>query len=153
MDLTFETYTPKYASDFENLNLEWLEEYFVVEEYDKKVLSRPEEYIIDKGGHILFALMDGSVAGTVALLKINDNTFELTKMAVAKGNRGKRIGQRLMEHCIAFARANHIEVLILYSSTKLTNAIHIYRKYGFKEVALEKGNPYHRSDIKMELAL
>ena len=35
----------------------------------------------------------------------------------------------------------------------LENAIHPYRKYGFKELALEKDNPYKRANIKMLLEL
>ena len=43
--------------------------------------------------------------------------------------------------------------IILYSSTKLETALHIYKKLGFKEVSLENNNFYLRSDIKMELTL
>ena len=42
--------------------------------------------------------------------------------------------------------------LFLYSNTKLVNAIHLYKKYGFNEVPL--GNSaYKRSNIKMEILL
>ena len=42
---------------------------------------------------------------------------------------------------------------MLYSSTKLTPAINLYRKVGFKEVELEKDSHYERSNIKMILEL
>ena len=42
--------------------------------------------------------------------------------------------------------------LILYSNTKLHPAIHLYKKYGFKEVPL--ANPESkRANIKMEINL
>jgi hypothetical protein len=58
-----------------------------------------------------------------------------------------------MQHCIDFAKSNHFKGLMLYSNTKLENAIYIYKKYGFVEVPLEPNSPYVRSDIKMELEL
>ena len=42
--------------------------------------------------------------------------------------------------------------LALYSNTKLEPAIHLYKKYGFREVLLDNSE-YERSNIKMELAI
>ncbi len=141
----------KYASAFYDLNIEWLETYFYVEDFDKEVLSKPEKYIIKPGGHIFFVIEDDLVLGTVALMKAEDGVFELTKMAVLPNQRGKRIGQKLMQHCIDIANENNFEKLMLYSNTILENAIYIYRKYGFIEIPVETDSPYDRSNIKMEL--
>lgn len=144
-------YNARYAKDFEKLNLEWLETYFYVEPYDSEVLSKPEKYIISKGGYIFFALEGKEVLGTVALMQTESKgVFELTKMAVSPSVRGKGVGQELMEYCIAFAKAQRFKNLILYSNTLLENAIHIYRKYGFVEIPLEADSSYERSNIKME---
>lgn len=151
--LNITNYKEAYASAFQDLNIEWLESYFYVEDYDREVLSRPRKHIIDAGGHIFFAIENDLVLGTVALLKRDHGAFELTKMAVLPNQRGKKIGQRLMQHCIDFAKQEQFQRLFLYSHTKLENAIYIYRKYGFEEVALEQPNPYKRSDIKMEYPL
>jgi N-acetylglutamate synthase-like GNAT family acetyltransferase len=98
--------------------------------------------------------MDGDlVVGTVALMPYSEGVFELTKMAVLTNQRGKKIGQQLMQYCIDFSKEQKFEKLILYSNTKLENAIYIYRKYGFIELELEPDSPYVRSNIKMELAL
>ena len=91
--------------------------------------------------------------GCVALLRIEDDLFELTKMAVSPATRGKGIGQKLMQHCIAFAKSQNWKGLLLYSNRILENAIHIYRKYGFKEIPVEPDSPYERSNIKMYLTL
>ena len=79
--------------------------------------------------------------------------LELSKMAVSPEKRGLKIGQKLMQHCINFAKQRKLKGLLLYSNTKLENAIYIYRKYGFRELALEPNSPYKRSNIKMELKL
>jgi ribosomal protein S18 acetylase RimI-like enzyme len=93
------------------------------------------------------------VLGTVTLLKHDQNVYELTKMAVPAKHQGKQIGQQLLTHCIEFGRKNGFKKIILYSHTKLENAIYIYKKYGFREIELETDNPYDRSDIKMQLLL
>ena len=134
------------------LNYEWLEKYFRVEEGDKAALNNPKEQIIDKGGFIFFARKENEILGTVALIRKSDAVFELGKMAVSSHVRGEGIGTRLLEHCIRFARQQGIEKLILYSNTRLKSAIHLYQKYGFRKIALEKGL-YERANIKMELDL
>lgn len=144
----------KYATDFYKLNVEWLKTYFYVEPFDEDVLSKPEQYILNEGGHIFFAKLDGAIVGTVALMPTSDpQVFELTKMAVSPNHRGHKIGQKLMQHSIDFSKSLHLDNLMLYSNTTLKNAIHIYKKYGFIEVELEKNTPYQRSDIKMVLEL
>ena len=74
-------------------------------------------------------------------------------MAVTPQEQGKKIGQKLMEHTLEFAKEQGWKTLILYSNRKLENAIYIYKKYGFEEIPLEDNSPYGRGDIKMKLEL
>jgi len=147
------SYQAQYAKDFYELNIEWLETFFYVEDFDREVLSNPDSYILKPGGHIFFAVEGGIILGTVALLKRGKGEFELTKMAVLPNQRGNKIGQQLMQHCIDFAKENQFKKLFLYSNTILENAIYIYRKYGFVEIPVEAGNPYERANIKMEFLI
>lgn len=143
----------KHAQVFKKLNLNWLERYFYVEEKDKKLLENCQESIIDIGGYIFLAEAETKVVGCFSLIPFGERTFELGKMAVAPEYQGHRIGQRLLSFAIGFAREKRWDAIVLYSSTKLDAALHVYRKYGFKEVPLEKNLPYQRSDIKMKLTL
>ncbi|MEZ4857977.1 MAG: GNAT family N-acetyltransferase [Flavobacteriaceae bacterium] len=152
MKIEIVSFQPKYAQAFYDLNIEWLETHFYVEDYDREVLHKPQQYILDRGGHIFFALENTTVLGTVALMPHNKDFFELTKMAVTPKARGNTIGQQLMQSCIDFAKENKFH-LMLYSNTKLENAIYIYRKYGFVEIPVEANSPYKRSNIKMVLTL
>ena len=147
------SYDSAYAEDFKNLNIEWLEKYFWVEPHDEEVLGKPEKYIIEPGGNIFFVKENEEIIGTVALMKIEEGVFELTKMAVTPKAQGKRIGQKLMEHTLQFAKKQGWKTLIIYSNRKLENAIYIYKKYGFIEIPIEESNPYARGDIKMKLEL
>ncbi len=147
------SYEAQYAEDFKQLNIEWLEKFFWVEPHDEEVLGNPEKYIIAPGGNIFFVRENEKIIGTVALMKIEDGIFELTKMAVIPAAQGRNIGQKLMEHTLDFARRKGWKKLIIYSNRKFENAIYIYKKFGFKEIPIEEDNPYVRGDIKMELPL
>ena len=131
------------------LNYEWLQKYFTVEPNDVVSLADPQKEIIEKGGCIFYASYNEEIVGVVALLKIEDDTYELAKMAVAEKYQGLKVGKILMEHCIEFSKINGIKKLVLYSNRSLGPAIHIYEKYGFYEIPLEPGH-YERANIKME---
>lgn len=153
-EIHIENYKNEYKNHFYDLNIEWLKTFFYVEPYDEEVLSNPDTYIIDKGGYIFFAMLDNEVVGTVALMPMKQkNVLELTKMAVSPKHRGYKIGQQLLKKCIDFSKEIKLDTLILYSNTKLENAIYIYKKHGFIEIPVENNSPYKRSDIKMELKI
>lgn len=141
----------KYANDFAELNYEWIREFHDIEEHDREQLDNPKDYVLKNGGQILIAKIGEEAVGTVALIHINNETFELAKMAVTSRYRGFSIGKKLMEACIEFARKNGIKRLILESNTKLIPAIKLYRKYGFVEIPLDPNTPYERANIRMEL--
>ncbi|MFH6604100.1 GNAT family N-acetyltransferase [Maribacter algicola] len=153
MDIKIIPFEPKYAGRFKDLNQAWLEKFFFVEPKDVLLLRDCENSIIDKGGYIFFAEHEKSIIGCFSFIKIENDVFELGKMAVDENYQGMKIGQHLLTFAIDFAKKGGWKKIILYSSTKLDAALHIYRKYGFTEIPLEKENPYVRSDIKMELLL
>lgn len=121
-----------------------------MEPVDVEVVTQPEQLIIDHGGAILFAALNEEVVGTVALKKVNDDEYELCKMAVSERARGNHIGLFLGEEALKKARSMNAKRVILYSNRTFNNsiAINLYYRLGFKEISLEKGS-YDRSDIKM----
>ncbi len=153
MKIEIISFKPEFANDFKELNIAWLKKYFWVEPHDEEVLGKPQKYILDPGGNIFFIKDGDKIIGTVALMKMEDGVFELTKMAVTPQYQGQQLGQKLMEHTIQYARDQGWKKLIIYSNRKLENAIYIYKKYGFVEIPIEQNNPYARGDIKMQLAL
>lgn len=147
--VTIIPFTTDLTEPIKTLNIEWLKKYFIIEPKDEKVLSNPQEEIIDKGGMIFYAKYNGEIVGTISLIKVTDTVFELSKMAVTDGVQGLGIGRKLLQHCVDIAQARTIEKIILYSNKGLKPAIHLYEKFGFKEVFLE-GGIYERANIKME---
>lgn len=142
----------EYKEAIKELNLEWLQKYFKVEPKDKLVLENPIDEIINKGGKIYYAKLNDKIIGTVSLIKIDNATFELSKMAVTENIQGLGIGRKLIDHCISEAKKYDIQNIILYSNRKLKPAIHLYESYGFYEIPVEAGT-YERADIKMKLDL
>ena len=140
-------YEEQYAKHFYDLNVEWLKKYFYVEPYDEKVLSNPKEYVLDPGGFIFFAKYNNEIVGVVSL--INQKTFfELSKMAVSPKYQGLKIGQKLMNFSLDFAKKQNWKSITLYSHRSLVPAINLYRKIGFIEIPVEENSHYERSDIK-----
>ena len=147
-------YQERYKTAFKSLNQWWIEEYFVMEEMDHKALDHPKEYILDKGGHILFALMDKKPVGVCALIPttVKEYDFELAKMGVSKDAHGKGIGYMVGKAIVEKAKASGAKKIHLESNTILEPAIKLYKKLGFKEI-VGLPSPYNRCNIQMELLL
>jgi GNAT superfamily N-acetyltransferase len=145
-------YDASHQEAFRALNEAWISRYFRIEPRDLVALTAPQQEILDKGGDVVVAVLGGEVVGVCALLRLDDQTFELAKMAVAEHARGHGIGFLVGQAAVDRARAAGASRLILESNTVLTPAIALYRKLGFTEFT---GVPseYDRCNIHMELDL
>ena len=101
------------------LNEEWLKKYFKVEETDHIQLYDPKKEILDKGGKIFFVKYKDQIVGTVSLMKINKETYELSKMAVKEKFQGKGIGKLLIEYSIKAAKESGMKKLIFVLKYKI----------------------------------
>lgn len=142
----------KYKKDFKRLSYEWLEKYVSVEPEDLRIINNPKEVIINNGGYIFLAKYEEEIVGTVALIHIDESTFELAKLAVTAQYQGHGIGNQLMEYCLNVAKHAGAKKVILFTNHILLAAIRLYRKFNFKQIPLEN-NKYLESDLKMELLL
>jgi GNAT superfamily N-acetyltransferase len=147
-------YQPKYRKVFKELNEEWIDHYFELEEEDRKLLDNPEKNILDKKGFIFIALYKGEPVGTCALVPINDPDYdyELGKMGVAPTARGLGIGWLLGEATVDKAKSLGCKKIYLESNTVLAPAIRLYEKMGFVKI-IGHPSPYARCNIQMELDL
>jgi ribosomal protein S18 acetylase RimI-like enzyme len=138
-----------YGDAFGRLNREWLEKYFRVEEVDRPILDDPRSSIIDPGGFVLYALLDGEVVGTAALKHQGDGVFELTKMAVTEAHQGRGLGRQLL--CASIARFEEIAGRRLYleSNSRLGPALALYESAGFRHESPPEPSDYARADVYM----
>lgn len=149
-EIEIRPYRKEWARHFERINAEWLERWFTVEPVDRAMLSDPERHVIEPGGAILFALLDGEVIGTAALLKEAPGAYELSKMAVETGFRGFGAGRKLLDAAIAEFRRRRGKTLFLESSKRLGPALKLYESAGFvHHPAPRPGSHYARADVYM----
>jgi GNAT superfamily N-acetyltransferase len=142
-------FNPNYSAHFERLNREWIEKYFEIEPRDIKCFSDPKKSIIDAGGDVIFAELNGEVVGTCALL-YEDGVYELAKLAVTDSAKGKGIGKLLSLEIIRRARAKGARRLILTTNSRLKAAVDLYEKLGFHEIFRGEHPKYQRVDLVME---
>ena len=145
-------YQPQHATAFKELNEAWINQYFEMEDSDRKMLENPQGYILDRGGAILIALMDEQPVGTCALVRMNDTTYELAKMAVSVEAQGQKSGWKLGQATSEKAQEIGEEKIYLETNSVLKPAIALYYKLGFKDVEGYE-SPYKSFDVKRELNL
>jgi GNAT superfamily N-acetyltransferase len=80
------------------------------------------------------AEMDGEPVGCVFAVKINRSTAKLRLLLVDPRARGRRLGRRLVDECIAFARAKGYRKLVLWTQSDLAAARQLYQSAGFRLV-------------------
>lgn len=151
--LTIREYSDDLAGAFHDINAEWIDAMYRMEEADRDVLCNPRARIVDAGGTILFVeVPDLGLIGTCALRKTGEGQFELTKMGVRESARGRKAGEFLLAAIIDRAQAMGAEKLYLLSNAKSAAAIHLYEKLGFvhdEGVMRDYGGRYARCDIAM----
>ncbi len=145
-------YENKYQPDFYRLNIAWLDKYNLTESHDLEILNDPEGTIIKNGGFIWLAKAGDTIAGSAAIIKEADDTYEVAKMAVDDAFQGKGISKLLIEECINKAKAIGAKKLELFSNHQLTTALGLYEKYGFRHVQVTN-SPFETADVKMEMNL
>lgn len=151
MEIKIVKWEDKFAKDYINLSIEWLEKYVSVEPGDLEIIEHPYEAVLNDGGMIWFAIIDNIPIGTVTMIK-TDNNYELAKLAVTERYKKMGVGNSLMQVAIKFAKENRAEKIYLYTNHNLTPAIYLYKKCGFIQIPLID-NKYIESDMKMELYL
>lgn len=152
MNVSIIDFESNHKQAFKDLNYEWISKYFEVEDSDLKMLKDPQGYILDNGGAILIALSDQEALGTCALIKMENQVFELAKMAVSPKAQGKQIGYKLGLATIEKAKKLGAKKLYLETNSVLKPAISLYRKLGF-ENACGYESPYSRCNVQMEMKL
>ena len=112
----------KYRQDFIDFNTDWIISNFgFLEEHDKETFEKIDDEI-RSGAMIFFAVENDVALATCMAVPMQDATWALSHGA---------------------------EKLFILSNSKLKPALHIYEKYGFKEIKLENYE-YIRGDIAFE---
>ncbi|MGA2857140.1 MAG: GNAT family N-acetyltransferase [Candidatus Sulfotelmatobacter sp.] len=120
--------------------------------FEQELAGLPGDYAPPEG-RLLLAEYDGQLAGCAALHKINDSICEMKRLYLRPQFRGKGLGRALAERIIAEARQIDYRHMRLDTvEPVMKDAVGMYRKIGFKEIAPYRPNPIAGA-LYMELEL
>ena len=145
------------AQAFADLNLRWIREYFGVEESDSKQLDNPQAAILDPGGVIAIAELDGKAIGCGALVpphyvpEDGRSWLELVKMATDPAAQGQGAGGLVLDFLIAQARKMGADAIWLETNDQLRAATRLYERKGFRRLECNElwPTPYERCNLQM----
>lgn len=143
-------YQEKYKNDFVKLNTAWLKRFYTVEPFDQDTMDRVDE-LVQNGAMVYLAVENESVLAVCMTMPLSDGIWEMCKLAAVGQYTGTGAGSRVFKACMDYAIANGAKKLSLISCRALKPAIHIYEKFGFREVPLNKEFwGAEKADIEME---
>jgi GNAT superfamily N-acetyltransferase len=88
------------------------------------------------------AEMDGSVVGSVFLVRQSRTIAKLRLLVLDPLARGQGLGRRLTRTCITFARRAGYRKMVLWTQSHLAAARAIYQAEGFRLVSSEKHHSF-----------
>ena len=120
--------------------------------FDKELAGLPGDYA-PPDGRLLLAEYDGQLAGCVTLHKLEPGICEMKRLYLRPHFRGKGLGRVMAERIMAEAREIGYQSMRLDTvEPVMKDAVAMYRKLGFKEVAPYRPNPIAGA-MYMELQL
>lgn len=120
--------------------------------FDEELAGLPGDYA-PPDGRLLLAEHEGQLMGCVALHKLESSVCEMKRLYLRPHFRGKGFGRALAERIIAEARQIGYRRMRLDTvEPVMKDAVAMYRKLGFKEVAPYRPNPIAGA-MYMELEL
>jgi putative acetyltransferase len=120
--------------------------------FDQELAGLPGDYAPPEG-RLLLAEYEDQLAGCVALHKLESDVCEMKRLYLRPQFRGKGLGRVLADRIMAEARQiGYRRMLLDTVEPVMKDAVAMYRKLGFKEIAPYRANPIAGA-MYMELEL
>jgi len=112
---------------------------------DPVIHSMSENY---KDGRSIYYIveLDGKIEGGCGIKQVEgteENICELQRMFLSEEVRGYGIGKILLEICLSDAKAFAFKKVYIETLSRMTNAIKLYEKSGFRQIEQAVGNTGH----------
>jgi len=122
------------------------------QDFDKELAALPGDYAPPEG-RLLLAYYGAQLAGCAALRKLEPGICEMKRLYLRPQFRGKGLGRGLADQIIAEARQIGYQRMRLDTvEPVMKDAVAMYRKLGFRQVAPYRANPIAGA-MYMELLL
>ena len=115
--------------------------------YDAETDNMFEAYTSKKSVYYV-ALLNNEIVGGCGINPLQNgdaSICELQKMYILPKARGKKIGKQLIDKCLEFATKAAYKKCYLETFPRMTAAINLYKKNGFKKIDKSLGNTCHYS--------
>ncbi len=115
---------------------------FQMKIYEKQYKFKPifEYYLVSGiaeflknplGSQLWVAENEAGIVGSIAIVREYENTAHLRWFAVDESMQGKGIGKSLVNKALSFCNENGYDNIVLWTTSILKSARHIYSKNGF----------------------
>jgi len=108
--------------------------------FEQELAELPGRYAPPSGA-VLFADVDGAIAGVVAMRALDPHAAEMKRLFVRPAFHGVGLGRALAEAVIEEARRRGYVQLRLDTLPMMGRAIELYRKLGFVQIEPYTHNP------------
>jgi ribosomal protein S18 acetylase RimI-like enzyme len=120
--------------------------------FDEEIATLPGKYSQPEG-IIYLARHNNSIAGCIALRKLEEGICEMKRLYVRPEFRGHKIGKHLCDKLFERARSIGYQKMRLDTiSHQMKDAIKLYKSYGFYEIPAYYNNP-QEGVVFMEIQL
>ena len=104
-------------------------------------LADPKKKYAPPEGELLVAVEDDVVLGVVAYHRHSASRCEMKRLYVKPDVRGLHIGEKLILEIIRHAKTAGYSEMVLDTLKPMQEAIHLYRRFGFRECEPYYNNP------------
>lgn len=108
--------------------------------FEEEMAELPGSYA-PPDGRLYIALIDGAVAGCIALRRHEAQTAEMKRLFVRPAFHGQGLGKQLAEHIVQDARQIGYQRILLDTLPSMQAAQTMYERMGFADVPAHVYNP------------